>query len=81
MRDTTSLWSFQRFKSRPVLKDYEVDRWKAILKKILKVGMEFEFNLPEKQTGFCKGESLACPCINLTEENDCWKQCINKENG
>lgn len=55
----------------------EVTYWKNQLAKILKVGMEFEFNLPEKKNGSCKGDSTTCPCKHLLPEKDCWQQCIN----
>lgn len=43
--------------------------------RLLKVGLEFEFNLPE-QKGGCKGNDVACPCINIDDE--CWKACANE---
>jgi len=50
--------------------------WRETLKKILKVGLEFEFNLPD-QKGTCKGDSNACPCVKMSSD-DCWKACISK---
>ena len=50
--------------------------WRETLKKILKVGLEFEFNLPD-QKGTCKGDSNACPCVKMTSDN-CWKECVSK---
>lgn len=79
MRNNKEKWSFYNLPSRPCLIAEEVMYWKNALKKILKVGVEFEFNLPEKKNGSCKGDSTTCPCVDLTEENDCWKKCINTE--
>jgi len=45
-----------------------------MLNKILKIGLEFEFNLPNKN-GTCKGDNNACPCRHMTDK-DCWKECI-----
>jgi len=42
--------------------------------KILKVGMEFEFNLQDPK-GTCKGDNAQCPCISISKE--CWKVCAN----
>ena len=80
MRNSKDRWEFEEgLPSRLPLKAAEVNYWKNILKKILKVGMEFEFNLPEKKNGSCKGDSNTCPCTNLTHDNDCWKECVNSQ--
>lgn len=81
MRNNKERWSFYNLPSRPELTAPQVAYWKNALKKILKLGLEFEFNLPEKKTGSCKGneDNVTCPCVNLKPENDCWKQCINTE--
>lgn len=44
---------------------------------MLKVGIEFEFNLPEqKSTGTCKGKNFICPCVKFgNEAEDCWMKC------
>jgi len=77
MRNNKDKWSFYKLKHRPVLTPEEELYWKNALSRLLKVGMEFEFNLPEKKNGSCRGESTTCPCVNLTPENECWQQCIN----
>jgi hypothetical protein len=51
---------------------------RSLLNKNLKVGIEFEFNLPE-QVGSCKGDSNACPCVKMEEEKDCWQKCLREE--
>jgi hypothetical protein len=79
MRNNREKWSFYDLPARKSLTAEEVMYWRNALGKILKIGMEFEFNLPEKKNGSCKGDSNTCPCVNLSMENDCWKQCINKE--
>lgn len=56
----------------------DVDYWKRNLSRILKIGAEFEFNLPDKATGTCKGKSFTCPCVKYgSEEHDCWTRCLN----
>lgn len=77
MRNNKDKWSFYSLPTRPELSTAEVLYWKNTLSKILKIGMEFEYNLPEKKNGTCRGNSDVCPCIHLTSENDCWQKCIN----
>lgn len=77
MKNDKDKWYFTNIPSRPKLTADEVVYWRTALKKILKVGIEFEFNLPEKRNGTCKGDSYTCPCVNLVQENDCWKECLN----
>jgi len=80
MRNNKNKWSFYRLISKPPLEAEEVAYWKTSLGKILKVGMEFEFNLPEKKTGTCKGDSPTCPCSKLMLEETCWQECLHKDN-
>lgn len=77
MKNNQSKWSFFRLPSKAPLSQQEVQYWKNNLKKILKVGLEFEFNLPNKENGSCKGDSSTCPCIYLSLDNKCWQKCIN----
>jgi hypothetical protein len=77
MRNTRDKWVFFSHKSKPAISPEELVYWKRNLNKILKVGMEFEFNLPN-ETGKCKGKSFTCPCINMYSGENCWKQCSNK---
>ncbi len=74
MRDNRQKWQFYDHPSKPALDASDVRYWKNSLSKLLKVGIEFEFNLP-KQSGFCKGNNVQCPCIHI--EDGCWKECIN----
>ena len=76
MRSNIDRWSFINHPAKPTLTDEEVRYWKAQLAKILKIGTEFEFNLPDKKNGSCKGDSNSCPCALMTN-NDCWMSCIN----
>jgi hypothetical protein len=76
MRSNIGKWSFIDHPAKPTLSDEEVRYWKAQLAKILKIGTEFEFNLPDKKNGSCKGDSNSCPCALMTN-NDCWMSCIN----
>lgn len=76
MRDNRDKWQFYNHPSKPALSAEDVRYWKGILTKLLKVGIEFEFNLPD-QKGICKGDNAHCPCVNI--EKECWKVCVNKE--
>ena len=78
MKTSKHKWSFYNLPTRPDLSTEEVAYWKNTLKKVMKIGMEFEFNLPEKKNGSCKGDSNTCPCVNLSPDNVCWQQCVNK---
>ncbi len=73
MRDNRDKWRFVQHKTKPVITTQEVVYWKNTLKKVLKIGTEFEFNLPE-QKGTCKGDSNACPCVKMGEDK-CWEKC------
>jgi len=68
---------FNNLPEKAALTSEEVKYWSKILNKVLKVGVEFEFNLQDVK-GFCKGASESCPCINMNDQHDCWKECINK---
>jgi len=72
-------WKFVNHQIRKPLTAQEVNYWKLSLSRILKIGIEYEFNLPEKATGTCKGKSFTCPCKHYgSEELDCWTKCINE---
>lgn len=72
MRNNRERWQFYNHPSKPVLSSSDVRYWKQSLKGVLKVGIEFEFNLKE-QKGSCKGDNTQCPCTNIGE--GCWKAC------
>lgn len=72
MRNNQERWQFYDHPSRPALDASSVRYWKELLKKLLKVGLEFEFNLQD-QKNKCKGDNLQCPCIHLDE--GCWQEC------
>jgi len=74
MKDNREKWQFYNHPSKPALRYSEVRYWKELMKKLLKVGLEFEFNLLD-QTGTCKGDNIQCPCIHIDE--GCWKECQN----
>jgi len=76
MRDNREKWRFYTHPSKPPLKAEDVRYWKNALTKLLKVGIEFELNLPE-QKGVCKGDNVHCPCVHI--EEGCWKECILKK--
>lgn len=70
-------WLFFNNDSKPPLSAQDVRYWKVMLGKILKVGMEFEFNLPESK-GDCRGDNKYCPCAKL-QNNNCWNWCMSYE--
>ncbi len=72
MKNNRERWQFYSHPSKPILTSQEVRYWKESLKKLLKVGIEFEFNLPE-QKGSCRGDNAQCPCIHL--DDGCWQEC------
>ncbi len=74
MRDNRDRWQFYKHPSKPALSPQDVRYWRTALEKTLKVGIEFEFNLPEGGGG-CKGDNVHCPCSSI--ENGCWKACTN----
>ena len=74
MRDNRDKWRFYNHPSKPPLTAEDVRYWRSALTKLLKVGIELEFNLPE-QKGVCKGDNAHCPCIHI--DQDCWKECAN----
>jgi len=70
---------FLQHKSRPTLTSQETKYWKNTLKKILKVGKEFEFNLPESSNG-CRGNDPTCPCNKIVKGENCWEDCSKYNN-
>ena len=76
MRDSRNRWVFFSHPTKPPLTAAEVTYWKK-QKGIMKVGMEFEFNLPE-QVGTCRGDNIACPCVNIANDV-CWQVCKNEK--
>jgi len=67
-------------RTRKPLTAQEVNYWKMNLGRVLKVGAEFEFNLPEKDTGTCKGKSFTCPCVSYgIPEFSCWTKCLREK--
>lgn len=76
MKSNKDKWKFYNLPNRNCLSAAEVHYWKSAFAKILKIGMEFEFNLQEKKNGSCEGNNDSCPCINISEES-CWKECIS----
>lgn len=72
MRNSRNMWTFFNHPTKTSISAKDVIYWKKALAKILKCGMEFEYNLPEKN-GNCKGNSSSCPCVKM--ETECWKKC------
>lgn len=76
-RDNRDKWTFYIHPSKQAITAEEARYWKHHLAKILKIGLEFEYNLPDKN-GTCKGDNNACPCKHMGVL-DCWQQCVRKE--
>lgn len=76
MKDNRNKWSFINIFTKPALTASEVRYWKATMFKLLKVGIEFEFNLPT-QSGTCRGNNVTCGCTYIN--NGCWEVCENIE--
>lgn len=76
-RDNRDKWTFYVHPSKRIIEAAEARYWKQMLHKILKVGLEFEFNLPNKN-GTCKGDNNACPCRYMSSES-CWTKCLRQE--
>ena len=72
-RDNRDKWTFYVHPSKKTIDAAEARYWKGMLNKILKIGLEFEFNLPDKN-GTCKGDNNACPCKHMATD-ECWKKC------
>ena len=59
-----------------MLTPQEASYWRDIFRKILKIGYEFELNLPENK-GTCKGDHIICPCSHpKKDETKCWSKCL-----
>ena len=74
MRNNREKWKFYDHPTKRELSLADIRYWKATMPKLLKVGIEFEFNLPT-QKGTCKGDDSRCPCTKMDE--GCWKGCAN----
>lgn len=77
MRNSRDKWTFFQHPSKRVLSSSELTYLKNALRKILKIGVELEFNLPDSK-GTCKGNSKTCPCVKMLTD-ECWKKCVNFE--
>lgn len=87
MLNQTNDWVFVKKPSRPALTDREVNYWKQQLKKLLKVGVEVEVNLPE-QEGSCDQQNFFCKCQAVFKAKTpmpdtalCYEQCKKWEDG
>jgi hypothetical protein len=74
MRNNRERWQFYSHPAKRELTSAEVRYWKEQVKSLTKVGIEFEFNLPE-QKGSCRGDNVQCPCVHM--EKGCWAVCAN----
>jgi hypothetical protein len=76
-RDNRDKWTFYVHPSKKTIDAADARYWKSMLHKILKVGLEFEFNLPNKN-GTCKGDNNACPCKHMADKA-CWQKCTREK--
>lgn len=77
-RDNRDKWRFIEHPSKNVISAEEARYWKTMLPRLLKIGLEFEYNLPKK-SGTCKGDNNACPCKHMHNESTCWQECLREE--
>jgi len=79
MRYNRNKWKFiidkHNIRVNKTLSVSDVRYWKDTLSKIVKVGIEFELNLPKGSKG-CAGTDIKCPCRHLMVDN-CWATCAN----
>jgi hypothetical protein len=66
---------FQQKKGRPVLSRDEAEYWLEFLPKVLKIGTEFEINLPSPDRALNVRDDLPCVSAHLP----CVKDCANLE--
>ena len=72
MRDNRERWQFYKHPSKPLLSAQDVRYWRESMRRLLKVGIEFEFNLEELK-GSCNGDNVQCPCLHI--DRGCWQKC------
>jgi len=78
MKNDKDRWLFFQHDSKPKLSSADMRYNRSLLNKNLKIGIEFEFNLPS-QKGTCKGDSNACPCVEMENGNNCWQKCLKED--
>lgn len=79
----TQRWWFDKKATRTKLTRSEVSYWSTTLSRLLKVGVELEYNLPE-QKGTCRMDDLTCQCVAvfdaehpMKDTTKCHDQCKN----
>lgn len=87
MKNEADEWVFIKRPTRKALSDRDVTYWKNNLAKLLKVGVEIELNLPEKE-GTCDRQNFLCECVAvfkpekpMPETSNCYEQCQKWDNG
>jgi hypothetical protein len=80
-------WIFVNKPSRPPLSPQEAKYWRRTLGKLLKVGIEVELNLPDKN-GSCDKQNYMCQCVAtfkakkpMPDTTMCYEQCAKWNNG
>ncbi len=84
MKNHSDQWTF--FKRRGQLNEKEAVYWRNILERLLKAGIELEYNLPEKN-GSCNRDNFMCNCVatftpkvKIPNTTACYEQCANWDN-
>lgn len=87
MINHTDDWIFVNKPSRPPLTAQDAKYWRRTIGKLLKVGIEVELNLPEKN-GSCDKQNYMCQCVATFEAKKaipgtsmCYEQCAKWNNG
>jgi hypothetical protein len=72
MKTRKGNWSFVKVPTYPVINKEDRLYWRNLAERILKIGIEFEMNLPDRK-GTCRGKNIFCACLHISE--GCWKEC------
>jgi hypothetical protein len=76
MKSRKGAWSFVKVPLYPTITREERMYWRAMIDKIMKIGIEYEMNLPDRR-GSCRGTSTFCACTHIQE--GCWKECVKQD--
>jgi len=79
MRNNLDQWRF--FKRSRMLSEKDVAYWRQLMPKLLKTGIELEYNLPDKN-GMCQKDNQLCSCVAIFKPKApqpatslCYEQC------
>lgn len=87
MLNRSADWFFTDKKTRPKLTDAQARVWRHYFEKLLKAGIELEYNLPTNR-GTCDRQNYVCECVAvfkpekpMPETSMCFEQCANWKGG